>query len=120
MVPVPPTGFEATWPGLAADPAGDADRDGIANLIEYGLGLNPSAANNPADLPQPVMGPSGLTLGFAVPSGITDLNYAAECTTDMSAWRPVANSGSPARPVFTVPLSTGPKCFIRLRISQRQ
>ena len=119
VVPAPPTGFETTWPDLSADPAGDADQDGIANLVEYGLGLNPSVPNEPGSLPQPILDVAGLTLGFSVPGGISDLSYGAECTTDLSAWRPVSNTGTAGKPSFTVPLSNGPKCFIRIRVSQQ-
>jgi hypothetical protein len=61
----------------------------------------------------------GLTLGFPVPGGIADLAYGAECTTDFLTWTPVPNTGTAGNPAFTVPLSGGPKCFIRLRVSQR-
>ena len=118
VVPVPPTGFEAAWPALASAPAADNDQDGIPNLVEYGLGLNPSVPDPGSSLPQPVLSGSALTLSFNVPGGITDLTYKAECTTNFSAWTPVANSGSAASPVFTVPVTAGPACFMRLRIAQ--
>ena len=119
VVPAPPSGFETAFPALAVAPLGDSDQDGIPNLIEYGLGLNPQSPNQASVLPQPVLTDSGLTLGFTVPPGINDLDYTAECTTDFNAWLPVTNVGSAHQPVFTVPLGTGPRSFLRLRISQQ-
>ena len=119
VIPALPTGFETAWPALANDPSGDTDGDGIANLVEYGFGLSPSSPTQPNALPQHVWGPSGLTLSFAVPAGRNDLLYTAECTSDFSAWAPVANHGTADRPSFSVPVTSGVNCFMRLRVSQR-
>ena len=119
VVPGPLSGFEVAFPSLSTAPSEDSDQDGIPNLVEYGLGLNPTEATSTAALPQPVLTDSGLTLSFTVPQGINDLIYTAESTTNFSAWLPVGNQGNANRPVFTVPLSTGPKCYMRLRVSQQ-
>ena len=119
VVPARASGFETAWPDLAGNATGDSDQDGIPNLVEYALGLNPTTPTSPASLPQPSLTGAGLALGFNVPPNINDLTYAAECTTDFSAWQAVANSGSATAPLFRVPLSAGPKCFLRLRVSQQ-
>ena len=50
--------------------------------------------------------------------GCLDLNYSAECTSDFVQWAPVPDQGSGAQRSFTVPVTPGEKCFIRLRVSQ--
>ncbi len=119
VVPLPPGGFETAFPALASQPQADADADGIANLVEYALGLNPLAANSTLALPQPALTAAGLTLNFTIPATITDLNYTAECTNDFVKWLPVPNQGSGLQRSITVPITPGQNCFMRLRISQQ-
>ena len=118
VVAKPPTGFESVYPLLAAQPLGDADQDGVSNFIEYAFGLNPGNPSDGAGLPQPTRTSSGLTLGFTVPAGISNLIYTAECTSDFVQWAPVPDQGTGAQRRFTIPVNPGAKCFIRLRVSQ--
>ena len=115
----PPTGYEAAFPALAAAPLGDADGDGICNFIEYAFALNATAPNSSANLPQPVGGSGKLTLDFAIPTGINDLNYSAEFSTNFSSWLPVTNSGTGNRRTFAMPVVPGEKCFMRLKVVQQ-
>ena len=119
VVPLPPGGFETAFPALAGQPQADADSDGIANLVEYALGLNPLATNSPGALPQPVLTAAGLTLDFTIPASVTDLNYTAECTSDFVQWLAVPNQGSGSQRSFIVPVTPGQNCFMRLRVSQQ-
>ncbi len=114
----PPTGFEAAHPTLASSPLGDADGDGISNFLEYAFGLTPTAPNSHAALPQPVTTGGRLALGFTIPAGVADLVYGAECTTDFVFWQPVPNTGTGSQRNFSVPVTPGQKCFMRLRVSQ--
>ncbi len=120
VVPRSPTGFESSHPSLASQPEGDADGDGIANLVEYGFGLNPTAANPSIALPQAALNAAGLSMDFAIPASITDLNYTAEWTNDFVHWQPVPNEASGLQRRFTLPVTSGPKAFLRLRVSQMQ
>lgn len=119
LVPQPPTGFEAAWPAFAGTPSGDADGDGIANFIEYAFALNPTVASASASLPQPELGADGLSLSFTPPAGLTDVNYTAECSSDLINWTPVSNSGTGSQRRFSVPVTPGQKCLIRLRVTQQ-
>ena len=118
VVARPPTGFESAYPLLSSQPLGDSDLDGVSNLIEYAFGLNPGDPGDGAGLPQPVRTSAGLTLGFTVSSSIRDLNYMAECTSNFTQWEPVADQGSGAQRSFTIPVTLGERCFIRLRVRQ--
>lgn len=119
VVPKPPTGFEAAYPSLGALPQGDADGDSLGNLLEYAFGLNPLLRTPPSSLPQPSLGPGGLNLKFNVPSGIADIDYSAERTSDFAVWQLMPNTGTATQPSFTLPLALGPKSFLRLRVRQR-
>lgn len=118
VVPKPPTGFEKAHPSLAAHPQGDADGDGIANLIEYAFALNPLSPTAGSVLPQPVLTPSGLSLGFAIPPGLTDLNYTAESSSNGEAWEPLLSQDHGSRRSFLLPVGSGKRAFLRLRVSQ--
>ena len=118
VVPRAATGFETAHPAIAGQPQEDADHDGIANLVEFAFGLNPTNPLDAGGLPLAALTPAGLTLGFPLPSGITDLNYTAECTSDLLSWQPVPNQGQGSQRAFTVAVTPGQKCYLRLRVSQ--
>jgi hypothetical protein len=95
----------------------DADRDGVANLLEYAFKMNPGTADR------------GLPLQFASNGGMLevtftkwrpDLSYIAETSTDLRTW---ATSGvSLAESGFTVTASVPeggtPRQFLRLRVTR--
>ena len=114
-----PTGFETANPTLAAAPFGDADGDGMPNFLEYAFGLNAASPNSPASLPQAVRGASTLALDFTIPGGVADVLYTAECTGNFVTWSPVVNSGTGNRRTFSIPVTPGEKCFMRLKATQQ-
>lgn len=86
-------GWAAAYPGVANDPAGDPDGDGLSNLAEYALGGNPTvsgAAVAPRSGAQTltVNGTSAryLTLSFNRLSDADDLAYHVEFSTDLAIW----------------------------------
>ncbi|HEX4085617.1 MAG TPA: hypothetical protein VHY22_11945, partial [Chthoniobacteraceae bacterium] len=111
---------------------------GITNLMAYGLGMNPSAAQTNA-LPTPAMatlsGAGYLTLNFTRNAAATDLTYIVEGSSDMVNWTPVCTySGgawsppgnvleSGSAPLINVqaydsiPETSGSARFLRLQIS---
>ncbi len=118
VTPIAPTGFAAAYPALASMPQGDADQDGIANLIEYAFALDPNGVTPSSSLPQPTRSDGTLSYNFNVPAGPTGLIYSAECSTDLTTWTPLPNSGTGTQRLFTLTLIPGQKCLIRLRITQ--
>jgi Bacterial Ig-like domain len=114
------TGNFASWAttngisGASAD--GDADGDGIANILEYALGLSPTTANS-----APGTFTSG-TLSFtkgteALTNG--DLTYVIETSTDLSTWTPVVTqaAGDTSTTIsYTLPTGQS-KIFARLKVT---
>ncbi len=75
--------------GRAADLA-DYDADGIANLVEYGLGSDPasnSGANGPSAKPAVVIAGGQLALSFAIPATPPqELIYRVQVSGDLAEW----------------------------------
>ncbi|HEY4283533.1 MAG TPA: zinc-dependent metalloprotease family protein [Chthoniobacterales bacterium] len=73
----------------------DYDHDGISNLAEYGLGLNPVVANI-SGLPIISMKKYGsayyLSIMFHRSAGATDLTYTVQSSGDLVTWTDVASS----------------------------
>ena len=128
----------ATWAvnnGII-DPSGtaDGDHDGLTDLAEYGLGANPNVASLfelPAQGTQPVnvggIVSDYLTLTYTRAIGRDDVSYAVEATTDLGAWVPAVNVGSPTfnnngSETLTyrhpTPRAGQPRQFLRLRFTK--
>ncbi|MGB8166993.1 MAG: LamG-like jellyroll fold domain-containing protein [Chthoniobacteraceae bacterium] len=101
-------GANASNPLIAGD-LGDPDHDGIANLVERALGLNPNAASS-TSLPTSswtAIGPDNyLTLTVLKNSAASDLTYTVEVSSDLKTW----NSG----PIYTTVLDNTPT-LLRVR-----
>lgn len=118
----------------------DYDRDGIPNLMEYALGLNPTVANR-AGLPVVILksygGPLFLSMTFTRSAVATDLTYIVEGSPDLTSWSNCATStagGAMQGPGFVTERAVGtnfnvevrdlwaldpvfhPKRFLRLRV----
>ncbi len=96
---------------------GDFDNDGLSNLTEYALGLNPTVSSQPPGTF------SGGVLSFtkgsdAIANG--DVNFVIEQSADLVSWTPVVTQNAPnASTTITYTLPTGqPKEFARLKVVQ--
>ena len=73
-------------------PAADLDQDGIPNLLEYALALEPKMGTR-TGLPmtgiQSIGGKTYFTFTFSKPRSITDITYTVEVSSDLQTW----NSG---------------------------
>lgn len=90
-------------------PEGDDDADGIKNVIEFMLGLNPNASST---LPVPVRGANGLTWTLtknaqAVADGLV---YQVQSSTDLMNWANAGAAGSGS----TVVTNTAGSLVVRL------
>lgn len=117
-------GFDAwlrEYPG-AGGPADDPDRDGLPNLGEYALGLDP-LVSNAADLPRPAL--EGSTLVYVYPRVPErgDVTVTVQRSTNLTDWSDVpaesvtVDGGGAARRV-ALPVSQGERVFLRLKFNR--
>ena len=115
----------ATWAATygVSGSAGDNDGDGISNLLEYALGLDPNA---PSRVTMPVLsfapGQSGIY--YSVNSLLPDLDYALEVSGDLQLWTqvdayPISLNGGMQLRVYPLQGATPTNLFYRLRVTQR-
>jgi hypothetical protein len=115
--------------GLSGNPTDDTDGDGVANIIEYALGLHPMVWDaNPVTFNQYVdNGKTYLSLSVKRNPTVTDVlieGLSAGTLTSPSAWSTDTTSLVPSvAPVLTVrdtvPIETGSQRFIRLRFTRQ-
>lgn len=117
------SGNYSTWAtanGISGEPAsGDFDQDGLTNLVEYGLGLNPKVSSQPAGTF------AGGTISFtkgadALANG--DVGYVIEESTALGnisdpweAVTPIESSPTAATISYTFPTGL-PRDFVRLKV----
>ncbi len=109
----------ASTNGIPGEPAsGDFDNDGLSNLIEYALGLSPTASSVPSGTY------AGGAVSFskgaeAVANG--DVTWAIEESDDLGvtdAWQAVTPTANNASTIsYTLPTGK-PKVFVRLVVEQ--
>lgn len=91
-------GFEASaglLPGtLLAAPTADYNKDGVANLVAYALGLSP-VLPSAALLPRPEMAQGSLRLDYPVDAAKTDIAITPQVSRDLRAWFSPGQPGAP-------------------------
>ena len=116
----------ATLPTLLAPehraPSADPDADGIPNLLEYALALDPMSAAG-TGIPACVLDNPTQRLRLTYTRLRPDLDYSVEASSDLATWTTLAtNSGlQGAETTVTDPISLtdSPRRFLRLRVSER-
>lgn len=117
-------GNDAAKPEIAGEWA-DPDRDGLANLMEYGLGLNPNQANVPSPFLAEIRN-GELVMSYSRPSPPPqDLEYRNETSDNLQIWFP-ASSITVSPPVagretvhVRIPISQSNASFLRLKLQRR-
>ncbi|HWB03374.1 MAG TPA: Ig-like domain-containing protein [Verrucomicrobiales bacterium] len=105
--------------GMTRDP----DRDGLQNLLEYALGLNPASGSG-AGLPTVTVTGGFLTLTYQRYTG-SGVNYIVEVSNDLNSWSSTSvteNMTSASgtlqtwSAVDTVPVANGKHRYMRVRV----
>ena len=128
-----PAPFETYMTGYGLDPFGsgapgeDPDHDGIKNILEFFLGMNPNASGEPEKLPT-ASNDGGVVFEIHRFKQAADVLFAVEYTSDLSGSWVAAEEGvndvtietSPLdtnydRIIVTIP-STAPRIFVRLKL----
>ena len=108
----------ATAHGIDGQPGGgDFDHDGLTNLAEYALGLDPKVFNpSPGELAAGVL--TFIKGAEAIANG--DVNFVIEVSTDLVSWAAETTQSAPnAELKISCRLATGaPKQFARLKVIQ--
>lgn len=103
--------------GAAAD--GDPDGDGIPNLVEYPLGLDPAVASNISGSMTTSTG-QPVTLSATKNTAATDVVWGAEVSGNLMNWFPsiiTDNTATHFEASDTTSISDAAKRFIRLKIT---
>ncbi len=107
-------------------PSADPDGDGLANLLEYALGLAPKTANA-SGLPEVAASAGEWTYTYTRPSDRADITYAVERSTDLTSWTTadvthelVSTDAATGTQTWRarVPLATGANGFFRLKVER--
>jgi hypothetical protein len=108
--------------GAAASDLGDWDLDGTSNLLEYGLGTDPTDARSRVQMSPAIIG-GKLSLTYASASAATDVSIGLEMSSNLHDWVPLPATLVGGLPGFTTyqanySLSLSAKVFVRLRVSR--
>jgi len=105
-------------------PNADFDQDGLSNLVEYALGLDPKVSSA-AGRPVVARTSTDWTFTYTRPSGRADVAYVVQSSTGLTTWSDVttthvlvSTSSGVETWRATVPTSGNPTCFFRLRVTR--
>jgi len=107
---------------ISADASNDDDEDGLNDLMEYALGLDPTKASNLPAL-QPVSG--GVQIGWtkgALAAADSRISYQAWISENLTIWNPAPTenvTNSTGSLILKLPTGS-PKMFGRLKVTRRE
>ena len=115
-------------PATTGAPTANPSGDGVAHLVKFALGGDPTVAGSTA-LPTVAKSGANLTFTYDVENAaLADFDIGAESSTDLATWTPAVHGtggvsiitspvdAGTTRVVVTMPASA-PRLFIRLRIA---
>ena len=116
--------WRQTWYGTTSNSGNAADtadpyHTGVANLLVYaflGPSQNPALASA-SQLPQAQLSGGNYFFSFTQPSGVSGITYGAQWSAALSGWNTIADTGSGTLHVFSVPVASNTKIFLRLTVS---
>ncbi|MBN8458912.1 MAG: choice-of-anchor D domain-containing protein [Verrucomicrobia bacterium] len=100
----------------------DFDHDGLSNIMEFALGLDPKQDSSGL-IPAPQRIGGNLSISFAQPEGVGGITYGAEWSETLlpGSWTTIPDTGntgvSPALHHFSVPVGNKGQLFIRLKVT---
>ncbi len=101
---------------------GDPDGDGLNNLLEYALGLNPLAQNTGSVVRGEADGDSFFEVSFERPAGgATGVTYTLYQSPDLQTWSPITPSITPngtGREILSARLIRQEAAFFQLKVSE--
>ncbi|TCO94709.1 autotransporter-associated beta strand protein [Chthoniobacter flavus] len=114
--------FGTNWNNPAiAGPAVDPYGRGLPNLVTFSMfGPTQSATTaNVSLLPQVQKNGGNFVCSFTEPAGVSGVTYAADWRSDLKtgSWLPITDTGTGTTHIFSVPIGSNAKLFIRLRVS---
>ena len=106
------------WGGADSTAAADPDRDGLANLLEYAVSLDPLAASAGPSASLTTSLPHTLQLTFL--RARSELTYEVLSSSDLVTWMVFASNPGQVGQIVTVTnhVSTSPRRFLRLRVTK--
>ncbi len=114
------------WFGTSANSGNAADLEdpyhtGVSNLFVFaffGPNQDPALAKI-GQLPQPQRAGDNFVFSFTQPAGVSGVVYGAEWSTTLSAddWHAITDSGTGLQHVFSVPIATNMRLFLRLKVT---
>jgi subtilisin family serine protease len=96
----------------------DFERDGISNLLEFAFDLHPKQSSAGL-LPQPQIIGNNLVISFIQAENVSGITYGAEWSEPLlpGSWFDVTDTGVAPQHIFSVPIGTKPRLFLRLKVS---
>jgi hypothetical protein len=86
-----------------AAPDADPDADGLKNLVEYGLNLNPTVTDSAAAISTALDSNGKLSLTFFRARSATELTYTVQASADLASWSDViVNPGTVGQNVTVI------------------
>jgi hypothetical protein len=115
---------ELGWIESVIDPNSDLDGDGVPNILEYALHMNP-IASDVTGLPQVGREGNFVTLTYTKPITATDVVYIVEESPDLISWmnatpqnQVVSTTANVQTIKASVDIGTAPQLFLRLRVTR--